>query len=75
MNNVGQTIGNRDPVERQPETQLTRAENLVRHRQMSREELDQWIAELAALRKECQTGKTGLTVEQILEEIRADRDI
>ena len=31
-----------------------------------------WLAKLAALRERCATGKTGLTVEQILDEDRGE---
>jgi hypothetical protein len=75
MKNDGQTIVNGDSVAGQPKTQLARAKSSEQPRQLCREEIDRWIAELAALRKACETGKTGLTVEQILKEDRAERDI
>jgi prevent-host-death family protein len=60
-------------VEGKPKARLTRAETVVRPRELSREEKEQWLAELAELRARCSTGKQGLTVEQILDETRADR--
>jgi prevent-host-death family protein len=60
-------------VEGRPKARLTRAELVVRPRELSREETEQWMAELAELRARYSTGKPGLTVEQILEEDRADR--
>jgi prevent-host-death family protein len=60
-------------VEGRPKARLTRAETVVRPRQLSREETEKWMAELAELRTRCSTSKQGLTVEQILEEDRADR--
>jgi prevent-host-death family protein len=60
-------------VEGKPKARLTRAETVVLPRELSREEKEQWLAELAELRARCSTGKQGLTVEQILDETRADR--
>ncbi len=60
-------------VEGQPKARLTRAETVVRPRQLSQEEKEQWLAELAELRRSVSTGKQGLTVDQILDEDRADR--
>jgi hypothetical protein len=73
MNNAGQTIADFDMVQAKSNAPLNRAELMQRPRQLSLAEKAQWIAELAALRKECHTGKTGATADQILEEIRADR--
>jgi prevent-host-death family protein len=56
-----------------PKARLTRAEAVARPRALSQGEKEQWIAELAELRHSVSTGKTGLTVEQILAEDRADR--
>jgi hypothetical protein len=42
-------------------------------RLLSHVEREQWLAELAELRRSASTGKMGLTVEQILAEDRADR--
>ena len=60
-------------VEGKPKARLTRAETVVRPRQLSWEETEQWMAELDELRRSISTGKQGITVEQILEEDRADR--
>jgi prevent-host-death family protein len=60
-------------VEGKPKARLTRAETVVRPRELSWEEKEQWMAELAELRARYSTGKQGLTVEQILDETRADR--
>jgi prevent-host-death family protein len=60
-------------VEGKPKARLTRAEAVVSPRELSREEREQWMAELAELRARYSTGKQGLTVDQILEETRADR--
>jgi prevent-host-death family protein len=60
-------------VEGKPKARLTRAEKVVCPRELSPEEKEQWMAELADLRVRYSTGKQGLTVEQILDETRADR--
>jgi len=60
-------------VEGKPKARLTRAETVVCPRRLSREETEQWMAELDELRRSISTGKQGITVEQILEEDRADR--
>ena len=61
-------------VEGRPKARLTRAETMVRPRQLGQAERRQWIAELAELRRSVSTGKSGSSVEQILAEDRADRD-
>jgi prevent-host-death family protein len=60
-------------VEGKPMARLTRAEREVGPRLLSHVEREQWLAELAELRRSASTGKMGLTVEQILAEDRADR--
>jgi prevent-host-death family protein len=60
-------------VEGKPKARLTRAEAVTRPRALGQREKEQWIAELAELRRSASTGKTGLTVEQILAEDRAER--
>lgn len=60
-------------VEGRPMARMTRAVEPKQPRQLSRQELDQWLAELAQVRQAGNTGKMGLTVEQILDEDRADR--
>lgn len=60
-------------VEGRPKARMTRAVEPVRPRQLGRQEIEQWLAELAQLRQVSSTGKVGLTVEQILDEDRADR--
>lgn len=61
-------------VEGKPKARLTRAEAVVCPRELSRAEREQWLAELAELRARYATGRQGLTVDQILDETRADRD-
>ncbi len=60
-------------VEGKPKARLTRAEMVVRPRELTQAEREQWVAELAELGARYSTGKTGLTVDQVLDEIRADR--
>jgi prevent-host-death family protein len=60
-------------VEGNPKARLTRAEREVGPRLPSHVEREQWIAELAVLRRTATISKMGLTVEQILDEDRADR--
>ncbi|MEO7299685.1 MAG: type II toxin-antitoxin system prevent-host-death family antitoxin [Verrucomicrobiota bacterium] len=60
-------------VEGKPKARLTRAETVVRPRELSEDEREQWLAELAELRRSVSTGKHGLTVDQILDEDRDDR--
>ena len=60
-------------VEGKPKARLTRAETAVPPRELTQSEREQWMAELAELRARYSTGKTGLTVDQILDETRADR--
>jgi prevent-host-death family protein len=60
-------------VEGKPKARLTRIDQDVEPRQLSQAEREQWMKELADLRHSVSTGKQGLTVEQILEEDRADR--
>jgi len=60
-------------VEGKPKARLTRAAMLLRPRELTPVEREQWMAELAELRARSSSDKTGLTVEQILDETRADR--
>ncbi|MDB6023489.1 MAG: hypothetical protein JWQ04_3346 [Pedosphaera sp.] len=60
-------------VEGRPKARLTRIENGTHPRQLSPEEMEQWLKELEELRRSTETGKQGLTVEQILNEDRAER--
>ena len=62
-------------VEGKPKARLTRAEVVPGNgaSPRSRTDLAVRVKELAALRDKYRTGKTGLTVDQILEETRADR--
>ena len=62
-------------VEGKPKARLTRA-NVAPGNGMSHKsavDLTVRVKELAALREKYHTGKAGLTVDQILEETRADR--
>jgi antitoxin (DNA-binding transcriptional repressor) of toxin-antitoxin stability system len=59
-------------VEGKPKARLTRAESANGH-QLSPQELQTWLAELADLRARLATGKTGLTAEQLVAEDREDR--
>ena len=60
-------------VEGKPQGAADARRNGGAPRELSREEKEQWLAELAELRARCSTGKQRLTVEQILDETRADR--
>jgi len=70
MNNAGQTTAGGDTVERKPEAGL-RPANLPPGK--AETNLTTRLQELADLREKCRTGKTGPTVDQILDELRADR--
>jgi prevent-host-death family protein len=59
-------------VEGKPKAKLTRAEP-ANGQEMSAEELQTWLAELAALRARLSTGKTTPTAEQLIAEDREDR--
>src|SRR6266498_5024002 len=59
-------------VDGKPKAKLTRAESAPVP-SVSPAEREQWLKELQELREKYATGKQGLTVEQILEEDRADR--
>jgi prevent-host-death family protein len=59
-------------VDGKPKAKLTRADP-VPGRETPATDHTQWLKELEELREKYSTGKTGLTVEQILEEDRADR--
>jgi prevent-host-death family protein len=59
-------------VDGKPKAKLTRAESAPASA-MSQLEHEQWLKELQELREKYATGKQGLTVEQILEQDRADR--
>jgi len=58
-------------VDGKPKARLTRAESAPVDVPMP--DKSQWLKELEELRKQYSTGKKGPTVEQILEEDRADR--
>ena len=60
-------------VEGRPKARMTRVTETVPLHPLTRPEMEQWLSELAELRRRNDTGKVGLTVEQILEEDRADR--
>jgi antitoxin (DNA-binding transcriptional repressor) of toxin-antitoxin stability system len=60
-------------VNGQPKAKLTRADGTPLPPNARTVDLSAWLAELEDLRRRHSTGKTGLTVEQILEEDRADR--
>ena len=60
-------------VDGQPKAKLTRADGTSPPPNSMSVDLSAWLTELADLRRRYSTGKTGLTVEQILEEDRADR--
>lgn len=59
-------------VEGKPKAKLTRAESGNGH-QLSPQELQTWVAELADLRTRLATGKTSPTAEQLVAEGREDR--
>ena len=61
-------------VEGKPKARLTRIEDDLQSRQISPMEMEQWLRDLSELRRSTSTGKKGPSVEQILEEDRADRD-
>ena len=62
-------------VEGKPKARLTRANEAPGNAAAPRSPVDLLarVKELAALRDKYRTGKSGLTVDQILEETRADR--
>jgi len=60
-------------VDGQPKAKLTRADGTNRLPSRPTVDLSVWLTELEDLRRRYSTGKAGLTVEQILEEDRADR--
>ncbi len=60
-------------VNGQPKAKLTRADGTNPRLAGRAVDLSAWLTELEDLRRRCSLGKTGLTVEQILEEDRADR--
>lgn len=59
-------------VEGKPKAKLTRAETSNGH-QLSAQELQTWMAELAELRERLSTGKTSPTAEQLVAEDREER--
>lgn len=59
-------------VEGKPKARLTRAESANGH-QLSPQELQTWLAELADLRARLATGKSGTSAEQLVAEDREDR--
>jgi prevent-host-death family protein len=59
-------------VDGKPKARLTRAES-VPAEQLPIRDKSRWLKELEELRKQYSTGKKGPSVEQILEEDRADR--
>jgi prevent-host-death family protein len=59
-------------VEGKPKAKLTRAESANGH-ELSAQELQTWLAELADLRARLSTGKTSPTAEQLIAEDREDR--
>jgi antitoxin (DNA-binding transcriptional repressor) of toxin-antitoxin stability system len=60
-------------VEGKPKARLTRANGVPGNGSQARVDMAAWVAELEELRSRYATGKPGPTVEQILEEDRADR--
>jgi antitoxin (DNA-binding transcriptional repressor) of toxin-antitoxin stability system len=60
-------------VDGQPKAKLTRVDGTNPSPVWRAVDLSAWLRELEALRRKYSTGKTGPTVEQILEEDRADR--
>ena len=60
-------------VDGQPKAKLTRADGTNPPPRWKSVDLDAWLTELEDLRRRYSTGKSGLTVERILEEDRADR--
>jgi prevent-host-death family protein len=59
-------------VDGKPKAKLTRAETAI-DAESSEVDRVQWLKELGELRQKYATGKKGLTVEEILEQDRADR--
>jgi prevent-host-death family protein len=59
-------------VDGKPKARLTRAES-VPARESPLTDKSKWLSELEELRKQYSTGKEGPSVEEILEEDRADR--
>jgi prevent-host-death family protein len=59
-------------VDGKPKAKLTRAESAV-DQESSAANRAQWLKELEELRQKYATGKKGLTVEEMLEQDRADR--
>lgn len=62
-------------VEGKPKAKLTRADNATAGNSSPEKPVDMttWLKALEELRRRYDTGKPGLTVDQILEEDRADR--
>ena len=60
-------------VDGQPKAKLTRAEGASGPVRPGPLDLNVWLADLEDLRRKYSTGKTGPTVEQILDADRADR--
>lgn len=58
----------------QPRARLTRAGSVVRAGQLSREQAEQWQAELAELRRSVGTGKLTPTAEELIGEDRGGTD-
>ena len=56
-----------------PKAKLTRADGSALSPIHTVVDMSAWLSELEDLRRRYSTGRTGLTVEQILEEDRADR--
>lgn len=60
-------------VEGKPKARLTRAEGTSSKGSRPHVDMSAWLKELEELREKHATGKPGLSVEQILQEDRADR--
>lgn len=60
-------------VEGRPKARLTRAEHLPGNGAKAAVDMAEWLKELEDVRRKHGTGKSGATVEQILDEDRADR--
>ena len=60
-------------VDGKPKAKLTRADGTSVPPTEIGLEVGTWLSELEELRRRYRTGKTGLTIEQILDEDRADR--
>ena len=59
-------------VEGKPKARLTRVEMAVCPRELSQEEKEQWMAELAELRRSVSTGKLTPTAEELISEDREE---